>query len=87
MRDAVSMDTEPARIIGLLTTLIGTAIPLISMQLGWTANEAELWQNFLVAAVTVVVIYGGFEVTRGRVFSPKTYRDGVDEALMEEPPE
>lgn len=86
MRD-ISMDTEPARIIGLLTTLIGTAIPLISMQLGWTANEAELWQNFLVAAVTVVVIYGGFEVTRGRVFSPATHREDVDRALMEQPPE
>lgn len=79
----MNMETEPARIIGLLTTLIGTAIPLIAMSLGWTDVEAEMWQKFLVALMTVVVIYGGFEITRGNVWSPASHNREVEDALNE----
>ncbi len=86
MRTAYSMDTEPARIIGLLTTAIGAGLPLVAISLGWTDALTEQWQQFLAALVPLLVIYGGFEVTRSKVFSPATHREDVDQALMEEPP-
>ena len=82
----MNMDTEPARIIGLLTTLIGAVIPLLAVSLGWTDQLAEQWQKALVALVPIIIIYGGFEVTRRNVVSPATNRTEVDAALHEPAP-
>jgi len=83
----MNMETEPARIIGLLTTAIGAGLPLVAISLGWTDALTEQWQQFLVALVPIIIIYGGFEVTRSRVFSPSTYERDVDDALRTPPPE
>ena len=82
----MNMETEPARIIGLITTMIGAGLPLVAISLGWTDALTEQWQKFLVSIVPLIIIYGGFEVTRGKVISPATYKKDVDAALMEEPP-
>jgi hypothetical protein len=82
----MDMQTEPARIIGLITTAIGAGIPLVAVSLGWTDQLAETWQQFLVALVPLFIIYGGFELTRSKVVSPKTYAADVDEALHKPPP-
>lgn len=86
MSDNVSMETEPARLIGLLTTAIAAGLPLVAVSLGWTDQLTETWQQFLAAVVPLLVIYGGFEATRRKVISPRTYREDVDKALKEQPP-
>ena len=83
----MNLSTEPARIIGLLTTAIGAGIPIVALSLGWTDQLAETWQQFLVALVPLLIIYGGFELTRGKVYSPKTYDADVNDALHAIPPE
>ena len=77
----MNMQTEPARIIGLVTVAIGAGIPLVALSLGWTDQLTEQWQQFLVALVPLLVIYGGFEFTRSRVDSPATVDDKVATAL------
>lgn len=75
----MNLETEPARIIGLLTTAIGAGIPLLAVSFGWTDQLTEQWQQFLAALVPIIVIYGGFELTRHRVYSPATYKRDVEQ--------
>jgi type IV secretory pathway VirB2 component (pilin) len=80
----MNMDTEPARIIGLLTTLVGAVIPIVAVSLGWTDQLAEQWQQAIVAVIPIVIIYGGFELTRAKVVSPATNRKDVEAALHDD---